>query len=87
MAVDPALNGWRRLAVAVLLRAYKDAAHGNGHSQEARRFLAGDGTRWLALALDLDQDGLGAVQRSTASEAVAGRPDLPEPAQPMLPGF
>jgi hypothetical protein len=53
-----ALDGWRALACAVLLRAHKDAMDGNGHSQDARCFLGSDGARWLAVALDLDPAGL-----------------------------
>ncbi len=55
---DPDLAGWRRLGCAILLLAYKDAREGNGHSQDARQFLAGDGARRLVAWLDLDAAGL-----------------------------
>ena len=45
---------WQALGCAILLRAWRDAAHGNGHSSEARQFLNGDGARWLVGLLDLD---------------------------------
>lgn len=57
---EPTLDNWRALACAVVIRAHKDAVAGNGHSFEARSWLAGDGARWLvALLDDLDVAGLG----------------------------
>jgi len=73
---DPTLESWRRLGCAVLTRAYKDAAHGNGHSQEARHWLAGDDARWWVGLLDLDPAGL--------DYALAGLP-LPDYEQLRLP--
>ncbi len=70
---DPDLAGWRRLGCAILLLAYRDAHEGNGHSQDARRFLAGDGARRLVAWLELDAGGL----------AVALQ-DLPPPAYEQL---
>jgi len=50
---------WRALGCAILLRAYHDAlAGGPLAGAEARRWLAGDGGRLLAAALDLDPGGL-----------------------------
>jgi hypothetical protein len=48
------MDGWRALGCAILLRAWRDAAHGNGHSSEARAFLESDGAAWLIALLDLD---------------------------------
>lgn len=64
-------QGWRRLACAILIQAVKDAREGNGHSQDARRFLAGPGARRLAVLLDLDAGGL--------AHALANLPDLQQP--------
>lgn len=47
-------DGWRALGCAILLRAWRDAAHGNGHSSDARLFLDSDGARWLVALMDLD---------------------------------
>lgn len=54
VTLDPVATCWRALGCAILLRAWRDAAHGNGHSSEARQFLTGDGARWLVALLDLD---------------------------------
>jgi len=70
---DPDLPGWRRLGCAILLLAYRDAHEGNGHSQDARQFLAGPGARRLVAWLELDAGGL----------AVALQ-DLPPPAYEQL---
>jgi hypothetical protein len=47
---------YRRLACAILLGAFHDAAGGNGHSQAARRWLASSsgGRRLVGLLDDLD---------------------------------
>lgn len=73
---DPQLDGWRRLACAVLVQAAKDIRQGNGHSLEAWAFLSSDGAADLVDLLELDAAGLGRV--------LAGLPDL---AQPALPGI
>jgi len=39
---DPVVAAYKRLACAILARAVRDAKSGNGHSTEARRWLAGD---------------------------------------------
>ena len=65
---EAALEDWRHLPCAVLLRAYRDTASTNGDkaareaglppgvalAQDARAFLESDGAAWLVAALDLD---------------------------------
>jgi hypothetical protein len=58
---DSTRDGWRRLACAILLRAVRDAADGNGHSWEARQWLGGPAARELVSLLDLDPAGLDRV--------------------------
>ena len=53
---DPAVSGWRRLACAVMLKAIDDARDGD---PLVRAWLAGEGARWLAVALDLDPNSPG----------------------------
>ena len=66
--LDPAAEGYRRLACAVLVQAYRDSLNPDGHrvtrvagstfgvtsAEEARSFLQADGARWLVALLDLD---------------------------------
>jgi len=68
---DP-IAPWRQLGCAILLRAVKDAKSANGHSHDARRFLAGPG-RDLVSALGMDAGGV--------DDLLAG---LPEPVQMEL---
>ena len=62
------MDGYERLAAAILLRAWRDAQAGNGHADDARRFLASEWCAFLADALDIEP---GALRRMVA--------DLPEP--------
>ena len=71
MIVDE-LTGWRRLACAVLVRAWRDAHSTNGDKAakeagisagvglagDARAFLESDGAAWLALMLEFDPAGV-----------------------------
>jgi hypothetical protein len=66
--IDPVALAYRRLALAVLAQAWRDAHNQNGAraaaelglppevtlAGDARDWLQGDGARWLVLALDLD---------------------------------
>lgn len=66
---------WRRLSCAILLAAWQDAQAGDLlDAAEARRWLAGNGGRWLVGALDLDPAGL---DRALAT--------LPRPAAEQMP--
>ena len=70
--MEEVLRGYRRLACAVLVRAWKDAHNTNGTgaavelglppgvtlSGDARAFLQGDGARWLAALLEFNPGGL-----------------------------
>ena len=67
------LIGWRRLGCKILVQAYRDAAEGNGHSTDARRWLASGGAVDLVQLLELDRAGL--------ESALAG---LPAPAGEQL---
>ena len=71
---EPTVIGYRRLACAVLIRAYRDAAEGNGHSAAARAWLASSGAVDLVNLLELDPAGL-----ARAVDA------LPEPRAVQLP--
>lgn len=53
--------GWRRLGASVMLQAVKDARGGEdpGGAPTARAWLASDGARWLAAALDMDPNSPG----------------------------
>ena len=72
---DPSLVAYRRLACAILARAVRDAKSGNGHSAEARHWLAGEGAD-LAEQLDI-----------APSRVAAWVDGLYTLAQPALPGL
>jgi hypothetical protein len=65
---DAVALSWRRLAVEVLVQAWRDAHNQNGRraardlglpegvtlADDARQWLASEGARWLVMALDLE---------------------------------
>lgn len=71
---SPKAEPWQRLGFAIIKRAYVDAVEGNGHSDEARCFLMGEGARLLAELLGVDG---GYFCRLVEN--------LPPPVQPFLP--
>jgi len=75
MDADLTLLAYRRLACAILARAVRDAQGGNGHSAEARRWLAGEGAI-LAERLDIPPERI--------TRWAGGLEPL---AQPVLPGL
>ncbi len=80
----PELAGWRRLGCAILLRAYKDAAAGNGHALEARQFLASPAARGIVKLLGLDAGGLERVLFALDAQVQGGT--LSEPGRDQVPG-
>ena len=74
MTEDPVLMAWRHLGCAILTRALRDAADGNGYSGEAIEFLKSHGARHLVELMDLEPALL-----KMATER------LPPPMQPELP--
>jgi hypothetical protein len=65
-----------KIALAMLIRAIRDARAGNGHAAPARAWLRSPDALGLALTLGLDPEVLAAY--------VA---DLPEARQPLIPGL
>jgi hypothetical protein len=60
---DNDLGGVRRLAAAVVYRAFKDCSERNGHSEEACEWSFGNGVEYFADVLDRGPDY---VQRKLA---------------------
>ncbi|MFZ5919310.1 MAG: hypothetical protein ACOYZ7_20450 [Chloroflexota bacterium] len=54
-ADDPITAGYRRLIARLLWRAVADLRAGNGHADDARRFLASEWGAFLAEAMGVDE--------------------------------